>query len=185
MHFFAAVLIPNGADAQPAAEQAMAPYCEYDGDNGWWDWWQIGGRWTGVWSEYDPSKDPENFEDCFLCKGTPGMRMDWRALEWRAKNPEYTCNGCASYGYEPGRSLKHPSHWVKHEFDVIPARSALRLIQAGAQKPYRFVAGEQVGCTENWTGKEFVKIDSYEKDLIDALREHANTHHVVVVDYHT
>ena len=28
--------------------------------DGQWDWWQIGGRWTGWISGYDPEKEPEN-----------------------------------------------------------------------------------------------------------------------------
>ena len=27
-----------------------------------WDWYQIGGRWTGYYSNYDPATDPKNIE---------------------------------------------------------------------------------------------------------------------------
>lgn len=41
-----------------------------------WDWWTVGGRWTGLFSDYDPTKDPANLEVCTLCCGT-GDRDDW------------------------------------------------------------------------------------------------------------
>lgn len=71
MHHFAAVVIPAGVayeDAGPYVEKYMEPYREeYDEAadelTGFWDWYQIGGRWTGVWAEYDPEKDPRNIAD--------------------------------------------------------------------------------------------------------------------------
>jgi len=42
-----------------------------------WDWWEIGGRWTGeLDSKYDPRKDPRNIVPCSLCDGT-GDRPGW------------------------------------------------------------------------------------------------------------
>ena len=45
--------------------------------NGRWDWYQIGGRWTGALSEgaYDPELAPENITSCSLCGGS-GVRVD-------------------------------------------------------------------------------------------------------------
>jgi hypothetical protein len=40
-----------------------------------WDWYQIGGRWTGVLDNYNPEKDPKNQEPCPYCK-TTGIRTD-------------------------------------------------------------------------------------------------------------
>lgn len=73
-----------------------------------WDWWVVGGRWTGFLSGTDPEDRPENFEDCFLCNGT-GKRDDELGREQRLKDPDYTCNGCKG----KGKSLKWPTHWVK------------------------------------------------------------------------
>ena len=57
----------------------LAPY---DANNEWfrdgskWDWWSVGGRWTGSLDEgYDPYKDSRNMHECWLCKGT-GKRSD-------------------------------------------------------------------------------------------------------------
>jgi hypothetical protein len=70
-------------DVNDLVSAALAPYnedppeAEYDEEgnctNGakhadnFWDWWQIGGRWTGTLSGYDPEKDP--------CNADPFMRF--------------------------------------------------------------------------------------------------------------
>lgn len=34
-----------------------------------WDWYQVGGRWTGFLSDYNPLDDPNNVKECFHCQG--------------------------------------------------------------------------------------------------------------------
>jgi hypothetical protein len=96
--------------------------------NGFWDYYQIGGWYTGIHDNYDPIKDPENFETCFLCHGT-GFRIDDAGRLARKEDPTYTCNGCGEYDIEnhkwtlskdrkPGISVKYPTNWVKHDGDV-------------------------------------------------------------------
>ncbi len=79
-----------------------------------WDWWQVGGRYTGKLSGYDPDKDPANRETCFMCGGT-GKRNDALGQEARAKNPAYTCNGCEGKGW----SVKWPTSWKNHPGDKM------------------------------------------------------------------
>jgi len=74
-----------------------------------WDWWQVGGRYSGQLSAgYDPSTDPRNLETCWLCEGT-GKRNDEIGREARRVNPAYTCNSCNG----TGKAVKFPSHWVQ------------------------------------------------------------------------
>lgn len=80
-----------------------------------WDWWQIGGRWTGSLDGYDPETDPENIEVCDLCHGT-GYRDDKLGREERAKYPDYKCNGCDGKGKRP----RWPSEWKSHLGDILP-----------------------------------------------------------------
>jgi hypothetical protein len=81
-----------------------------------WDWWQIGGRWTGALvPDYNPEEDPENIETCNLCHGT-GKRDDKLGQQFRKENPNFTCNGCAG----KGERLKWPSLWRKFEGDIMP-----------------------------------------------------------------
>lgn len=63
--------------------------------NAKWDWWTVGGRWTGFLTpKYDPADDPNNYEICFLCEGT-GQRND--------EIVQGKCNGCNG----TGKALKH------------------------------------------------------------------------------
>jgi len=125
--------------------------------NGKWDWWQLGGRWTGVWSEYDPEQDPANWEQCWLCNGT-GMRDDERAREWRARNPEYSCNGCGHDGpKKPGVALKWPTQWVQRpQLDVVPVSKLLD--DPKARIPYAICAAPDVWLEkETWTGETWLE----------------------------
>jgi hypothetical protein len=69
-----------------------------------WDWWVIGGRWTGMLiPHYDPDKDPDNRQICVLCQGT-GKRTDVSDPELQQK-----CNGCGGTGIE----TKWPTQWKR------------------------------------------------------------------------
>lgn len=81
--------------------------------NSKWDWYEIGGRWTGSLDGYDPEKDPDNIENCPICNGT-GMRNDEFGRQERSKDPAYTCNGCDG----KGKRLKWPTAWKRHPGDI-------------------------------------------------------------------
>jgi len=63
-----------------------------DGGDGKYDWYQLGGRFTGYFTDYNPNTDPKNVETCGLCEGT-GMRNDEMGQKTREQNPDYKCNG--------------------------------------------------------------------------------------------
>jgi hypothetical protein len=79
-HFPTIVLIERDA-AKPEARAAelLAPYDE-DGEWGregtHWDWWVVGGRWTGSLDGYEPQHDPRNREVCDLCSGSGRRPFD-------------------------------------------------------------------------------------------------------------
>jgi hypothetical protein len=79
---------------------------------GYWDWFQIGGRWTGMFSGYEPEKDPRNIERCRLCNGT-GKRPDMTVAD--------SCNGCQG----KGMSVVWPTQFVKHDGDIVPVQHVL------------------------------------------------------------
>lgn len=75
--------------------------------NAKWDWWSVGGRWTGYFKpNYDPDTDERNQETCFLCKGS-GKREDMPEQE--------KCNGCNG----TGTRAKWPTQWAKVEEDQV------------------------------------------------------------------
>lgn len=74
-------------------------YFKKTNPNAKWDWWQVGGRWSGFLTpNYDPSEDPLNKEVCFLCRGS-GKRLDMPEQE--------KCNGCNGTGIK----TKWPTQW--------------------------------------------------------------------------
>jgi hypothetical protein len=76
-----------------------------------WDWWSIGGRWTGTFTDYKPEKDPDNIERCQICGGS-GKRTDG-VMEL---NGMTGCNGCQG----TGKTVKWPTQWKQFEGDIRP-----------------------------------------------------------------
>ena len=81
-HARAIVAIPadRANDVQSAIEWEMMPFDEngeWFRDGSRWDWYVIGGRYTGSLTGYDPEKDPANTKVCSLCGGT-GKRRTWK-----------------------------------------------------------------------------------------------------------
>ena len=198
MHYFATVLIeecPHDEDGiQAAVEKVMLPYkerwepspgCDPDDDeddgvhSGHWDWWQIGGRYTGRWSEYDPMGDPANWEPCMICHGT-GMRMDMAGITHRAQNPEYTCNGCGYYATPAGIAVKWATSWIRHEFDVIPVK---KLLVLPVDPSFSLVAPDGFHERESWDGRTFIPMNHWPQFYLSKLREFQDMT-AVIVDYH-
>jgi len=137
MHFHAEIWIPNklkigSSKLEKTIEDIMLPYydgfneSEYDEDSvppiTFFDWYSIGGRWTGAHDKYDPYKDTANEQLCFICKGT-GDRPEWVTYninneriftdDWAKK-----CNGCnACHG--TGVDFVHPSRFKPYKGDII------------------------------------------------------------------
>jgi len=133
MHFYAWVLV-TGSDVelvQGEVDTIMGPFCEEVNKSGIWDWYQIGGRWTGVFDKaYNPEEDPKNLSVCFICKGT-GERIITEELqavknsflESIGEKPEdkpvprtVECNGCGG----TGKKANWPTQWVKFKGDIVP-----------------------------------------------------------------
>jgi len=121
MHYHCEVYLKNlSEDVEDQIEKAMSPYYEglevelikedddeyYINPVGFWDWYQIGGRWTGTHDNYDPEKDPDNIEVCRLCNGT-GTRSDMKVPNG--------CNGCIG----TGKSIKWPTQWKRYDGDIV------------------------------------------------------------------
>lgn len=188
-HYLIGVVLPfhyEGDKLTDAIGEILAPWDERDGDNenGRWDWWQLGGRWTGVWSDYDPAADPANREFCWLCDGT-GLRNDALGQAHREQNPGYTCNGCG-YGEHvtPGVKLKHATKWLKRsDLDVVPITRLLAM--EDAQLPYAIAAAPDVWLErESWTGATFEQCPDWPA-VVRAALDLRRECYVAAVDVHS
>jgi hypothetical protein len=84
--------------------------------NAKWDWWVIGGRYSGKFagaSKVAPQDDPRNQERCFLCAGT-GKRSDELGRKARAADPSYGCNGCSGTGVR----TKFAGDWINEDNEI-------------------------------------------------------------------
>ena len=114
-HARAIVAIPadRANDVQSAIEWEMMPFDEngeWFRDGSRWDWYVIGGRYTGSLTGYDPEKDPANTKVCSLCGGT-GKRTDMEVKDG--------CNGCQG----KGTRVKWPTEWADHPGDIIQVKN--------------------------------------------------------------
>lgn len=167
MHYHVEVWLPNITDdLDEQIELTMYPFSEnadvfYDEEEEYWynpdaifDWYRIGGRYTGRHDGYDPSKDLDNWENCPLCRGT-GFRDDVIGKDARKKNPSYTCNGCGVFDAKIGKwshgpngegfRLKWPTQWVRYSGDVIEVAKIKDDLTA-----YHLVVGDKVYSYHNW-----------------------------------
>jgi len=144
--------------------------------NSKWDWWQIGGRWTGQYSDYDPAKDPNNIEVCDLCGGT-GERHD--------KIVDGKCNACGG----KGKKIKWPTQFEPIADDILPVESILSQIEQDENKsPFAIVTPDKewlengdmgwFGFVSN--GKEEEVWAKETKGVFERFKEHI----AVVVDCH-
>lgn len=136
MHYSNLAIIPsNGDDSLDAKVSAvMGPH---EDDGGFWDWYQIGGRWTGTLDGYEPEKDERNMAPCDLC-GATGKRAE----PPNVGPGELPCNGCDGTGIK----VNWPGQWVRHDGDVMPVE---KLTAEHVAKFYRFCLPGKVIEVEN------------------------------------
>lgn len=155
-------------------DEAMAPH-----ENDLFDWYQIGGRWTGAFDGYEADKDPCNIEKCPQCSGS-GMRDDDIGRQSRMTDPSYTCNGCSGKGERP----VWPTARRARDGDVVPLDS---LTQDQYQKFYAVVCGGSLFESETYEPWALLDTEKFKpKDLppLEWLKTKYAGRLAVVVDCH-
>lgn len=148
----------NPGRPQAIIDGIMAPYNENaeierytteDNETYWrnpkgkWDFFMIGGRWTGLFDGYDPETDPANIETCWLCGGT-GKRLDMEVYDG--------CNGCQG----AGKRIKWPTEWGFHPGDIVSAKWLKENFDEERMRPFFFVGLDGVWHEkETWDGEHF------------------------------
>lgn len=169
-------------------ENIMKPYEENEDGTGFWDWYQIGGRWTGVKTNYSPEEDPENYEKCHLC--TNGYRNDTVGKDARIRDNTYTCNGCGYYDtenkrwqqskFKPGWRLKWPTDWKLFDGDICPVEKIENDLFC-----HTLIVNEKVFHTYEWNGEEFEKTD-FDGNVKEQLKKlNITDGYLITVDYHS
>ena len=192
MHYHAEIWIPpNIEDAKEYIDTILKPYSEHVSADGFLDWYQIGGRWTGCHDpSYDPEKDPRNIETCRICNGT-GFRTDAIGTQLRLNDPSYTCNTCGEFEHNmwkhgphgPGQDTKWPTSWAPFDGDImtidrVPDDLTCDTLIAIQNNQHTILHKTQ------WIGDELIKTD-FDGNVKHTLK-HLNITHgrLATVDYH-
>jgi len=139
-------------------------------ENSKWDWWVIGGRWTGYYDGYKPEEDPQNLETCLFCGGT-GKRIEM-GME--------RCNGC------DGKGKRVKSMLERHYGDIFPVETLL----AGWEEnkaPFAIVTRDgwfEKGKMGWWAIVSDEKDKDMWRDEARGVLEKYRDHTAVVVDVH-
>lgn len=144
--------------------------------NSKWDWYQIGGRWTGYWGNYDPEKDPDNIETCWLCQGT-GTRTDMKVNNG--------CNGCQG----TGKAVRWPTQWKTYAGDILRAHNLRRRLMNSTEigPSYAILTpdGEWLEKPEDrlYTPTTKEEAQAWKQKYLDTLDRYHDSY-AVIVDCH-
>lgn len=97
----------------------MGPYDENDEwfrDGSRWDWYKIGGGYTGLLTDYDPRTDPRNIGTCEQCGGC-GVRPG--GLEQFGQGWFDACHGCNGCD---GKGARVNFSYVDYDGDVMQVK---------------------------------------------------------------
>jgi hypothetical protein len=153
-----------------------------------WDWYQIGGRWTGAISGYDPNLDPRNWRTCDLCNGTGTRRQPIpNDPSWKPKKG--VCNGCQQYrklGVPLGKEVAFTV--AEHEGDIATVGSLLKVDEGKPFIPFAVLTpmGEwaERGTMGWWAIVTDKKDDGAWKKQVVRVYEKYKENVAVLVDCH-
>ena len=172
MHYHAEVWIESDKNDEKQVKEAMAPY--HERGKGFWEWYQVGGRWKGVHVPgYKAEDDPENQKNpCTWCNGT-GTREDTGKK----------CNACDGKGV----GTKWPTEWQPHAKDVIPvAEIPDTLAPFTLVLPGKVFHREEYHPEEKDIDRKFQETEFAKKTVKQVLQEEKITSgYLVTVDYHS
>lgn len=176
MHYHAEVWIPQDGDIKEVEKQvsvAMSPYNEErveekDSVRTFWDWYQIGGRWTGSKDKYNPEHDSNNIITCRFCHGT-GKRTDMEG--------QNGCNVC----HGTGKELKWPTEWAIHHGDIIHVSDCPEELNCHTL----LLAETEPIMIDKWNGLDIVKTDFDGNVKKELAYRGVSEGYLVTVDYHS
>lgn len=124
-HFATVVLVDKSDNLEEEVTRLLAPYDEegeWGADGSRWDWWQIGGRFTGTLDGYEYWKDQRNYEHCRWCEGTgttpQSVADQYPVYQDNVGKPCRQCNRDPEETPFPGSILKFGLE--PHRGDILP-----------------------------------------------------------------
>ncbi len=187
MHYHLEIIMPPTEKIDEEISRILAPFDEgkEDSRNAFWDWYQIGGRFTGDHDGFDAASDENNIEKCDLCAGT-GFRADDVGNRAREAEATYICNGCGKRQeggtwthseFGAGKRLKWPTQWARYKGDIIPLRdlkptqTAFRVIIAAPNHAGTGMEAVFMAAKDNWNGASFDE-SKWDGSIAEAIEKH-------------
>ena len=188
MHYHAEVWLPESVgksiatlEGREKLNNILANLLERYSENtnsgdAFYDWYEVGGRYTGRHDNYKGWEDPINMEICDLCRGT-GQRTDNVAAANDGMKATRGCNGCH------GDGVKVKYSFGPHAQDVM----ALKDVRADLECYTVIIARDLDEEPEihHVDGSDFVKT-GFTGDNVPAFLKDENITdgYLVTVDYH-
>lgn len=179
-HFAGIVLYPT-----TDIDALLEPYNE---DGEWfkegsrWDWWVVGGRFTGLLDNYDPTTDPVNLETCNFCDNGITTQRVADIYPAYQESVGKTCIQCK------GTSTVVKFILAPHNGDIIQAKDvsieSLRWIPSVIVTPDG-IWHEQ--AQHGWWGTtlgEKKEEDRWKKEFTDLLNTNREGNFAILVDFH-
>jgi hypothetical protein len=197
-HFATLVLVPQGtSEIESKVAELLAPYDENDEwgrDGSRWDWWVIGGRFTGMLDGYKPWEDEANYEPCRFCEGTGtttrAVADQYPAYEPHVGKPCIQCN--QKDAPFPGKVMRFAGHGFGHGGDITPARNidvdTIRFVPGSVVTPdgewhEQGRVGMFASVLPNEKGEEPKEADEWRREFSGLLEANRDAI-AVVVDCH-
>jgi len=179
------------AYSQPRADcevcSGTGMYFSTENPQGRWDWWTVGGRWTGLLSaDYEPASDLRNYHPCDYCgqTGVRWWREDYDGMLRSAGHPDSkedleapydliskVCNGCKGTGV--ARAFMN----APFDGDILPVSEIDCSDNLG-----RSLAA-LIDPQGNWHSSDHYDSEKWQKLLVDFLEQNQDCI-AVLVDCH-
>lgn len=185
-HFLTLVLVDKKDNIDETVERLLAPY---DENNEWfkdgsrWDWWVIGGRFTGALTGYNPYTDPDNLHPCKWCEETGSITASiaeiYPAYAEHVGKKCFQCDGT-------GQQVRHRLKKYAGDTTLFAANIIARNIDPSPMAVVTPDGKWHEIARPLWWGmsEDSGKTTAEWLDEVDALLNKHPDHIVVVVDCH-
>lgn len=189
-HFTCLVIVkPDSENPEADAATLLAPYNENDEwfrEGSRWDWWVVGGRWSGALTGYKPHMDPKWYRTCQYCQGT-GTRSDMKS-PYKEHHGDVCCpfpiigEGC-NVCHGTGQAMEFAGS-IRSDSDIVRVSEIRENFV-----PFSFITPdgewhEQARMGWFATTTDDKEKDAWTKEFLTAVQQYAPDHWAVLVDCH-
>lgn len=193
MHYSLEIVMPPVADVKAAIEDILRPFDENDDDSrhAFWDWWQIGGRYSGkkVEATVAPEKMSAFMDELKNRKVTvSGLQFGKQELQPASQIPmvdalwQEMCPGAGSVCPVFQHSGERSGSDICTYKDLPPALTAYKVIFAAPDYKDEKLEAVSMFSQEIWNGVTHEKTN-WDGTVASAITMHLDKHQVYKAEY--